>query len=162
MLSKKTFAFSLSLLLMTVSTTAYADKPGLPSFPEQADTESWTLPRDMTWNDYRPVPGIDWRNSDVKPERVIKGALIIVDFPDREFILSQPEGSEIAGNPINTGNIPRDQMGQFWLDFLNKPQALNNYRTINEYWRENSYENGQLSLMPSEPIVWTITNSSMD
>jgi M6 family metalloprotease-like protein len=140
MLSKKSFAsFSLSLLLLTVSTTAYADKPGLPAFPKPVDKESWMLPRDMTWNDYRPVPGIDWRNTDVQPERVIKGALIIVDFPDREFILSQPEGSEIAGNPINTGNIPRDQMGQFWLDFLNKPQALNNYRTIDEYWRENSY-----------------------
>ncbi|WHY71116.1 M6 family metalloprotease domain-containing protein [Fictibacillus enclensis] len=140
MVRKKSFVLPLSFfLLLSVSAPAYADQPGLKTFPEPVEKESWKLPRDMTWNDYRPVPGIDWRNSDIQPERVLKGALIIVDFPDREFMLSQPEGSEIAGNPIKTGNIPRDKMGQFWLDFLNKPQALNNYRTINEYWRENSF-----------------------
>jgi len=113
--------------------------PGLASFPDPIDSQSWTLPRDMTWADYKPVPGIDWNTSTIKPERVLRGALIIVDFKDRDFILSQSKGSEIAGNPVGAGNIPRDQIGKFWEDFLNKPQPLNNYRTINEYWRENSY-----------------------
>lgn len=122
-----------------VSSAAYAEKPGMEDFPEAADPQSWVLPEDMTWEDYRPVPGINWHTADIKPERVLRGALVIVDFPDREFILSQPEGTEIAGNPIGTGNIPRDEIGQFWVNFLNKPQPLNNYRTINEYWRENSY-----------------------
>ncbi|KAF0822781.1 M6 family metalloprotease domain-containing protein [Cytobacillus firmus] len=136
---KKSFIFFVTLLLMTISSAAYAEKPGLEDFPEPADGQSWELPEDMTWEDYRPVPGIDWRTADIEPERVLRGALVIVDFPDREFILSQPEGSEVAGNPIGTGNIPRDEIGQFWVDFLNKPQPLNNHRTINEYWRENSY-----------------------
>ncbi|WHY34911.1 M6 family metalloprotease domain-containing protein [Cytobacillus firmus] len=136
---KKSFIFFVTLLLMTISSAAYAEKPGLEDFPEPADVQSWELPEDMTWEDYRPVPGIDWRTADIEPERVLRGALVIVDFPDREFILSQPEGSEVAGNPIGTGNIPRDEIGQFWVDFLNKPQPLNNHRTINEYWRENSY-----------------------
>ncbi|MEK3856145.1 M6 family metalloprotease domain-containing protein [Cytobacillus sp. FSL H8-0458] len=136
---KKSFIFFVTLLLMTISSAAYAEKPGLEDFPDPADVQSWELPEDMTWEDYRPVPGIDWRTADIEPERVLRGALVIVDFPDREFILSQPEGSEVAGNPIGTGNIPRDEIGQFWVDFLNKPQPLNNHRTINEYWRENSY-----------------------
>lgn len=127
------------IFLLVLSTTVFADDSGLSSFPDPVDPESWVLPEDMTWDDYKPVPGIDWRDSDVEPERVIKGALIIVDFPDREFILSQPIGSMEAGNPLNVGNVPRDEIGQFWIDFLNKPQALNNYRTIDEYWRENSY-----------------------
>lgn len=136
---KKSFILFVTLLLMTISSAAYAEKPGLEDFPEPADVQSWELPEDMTWEDYLPVPGIDWRTADIEPERVLRGALVIVDFPDREFILSQPEGSEVAGNPIGTGNIPRDEIGQFWVDFLNKPQPLNNHRTINEYWRENSY-----------------------
>lgn len=122
-----------------VSSAAYAEKPGMADFPEPADPQSWVLPEDMTWEDYRPVPGINWHTAEIKPERVLRGALVIVDFPDREFILSHAEGTEIAGNPIGTGNIPRDEIGQFWVNFLNKPQPLNNYRTINEYWRENSY-----------------------
>lgn len=136
---KKSLILFVTLLLMTISSAAYAEKPGLEDFPEPADMQFWELPEDMTWEDYRPIPGIDWRTADIKPERVLRGALVIVDFPDREFILSQPEGSEVAGNPIGTGNIPRDEIGQFWVDFLNKPQPLNNHRTINEYWRENSY-----------------------
>ncbi|MGN1401036.1 MAG: M6 family metalloprotease domain-containing protein [Bacillus sp. (in: firmicutes)] len=128
----------LSLIVAPLSVDAKKVK-GLESFPEPVDQQSWKLNRDMTWQDYKPVPGIDWRDADVEPERVIKGALVIVDFPDREFILSQDEGSELAGNPIAVGNVPRDEIGQFWLDFLNTPQKLNNYRTIDEYWRENSY-----------------------
>ncbi|WP_282141617.1 M6 family metalloprotease domain-containing protein [Cytobacillus oceanisediminis] len=136
---KRSFIMLVTFFLLTVSSAAYAEKPGLEDFPDPADAQSWELPENMTWEDYRPVPGIDWRTADIEPERVLRGALVIVDFPDREFILSQPEGSEVAGNPIGTGNIPRDEIGQFWVDFLNKPQPLNNYRTINEYWRENSY-----------------------
>jgi M6 family metalloprotease-like protein len=136
---KNSFILLITLILLMVSSAAYAEKPGMEDFPEPADPQSWVLPEDMTWEDYRPVPGINWHTADIKPERVLRGALVIVDFPDREFILSQPEGTEIAGNPIGTGNIPRDEIGQFWVNFLNKPQPLNNYRTINEYWRENSY-----------------------
>ncbi|MFB7305401.1 M6 family metalloprotease domain-containing protein [Heyndrickxia sporothermodurans] len=143
---KRLVVGAISVGFITVSTTAYAAKPGLKSFPDPVDPQSWVLPRDMTWDDYRPVPGVDWKTADVKPERVIKGALIIVDFPDREFMLSQPEGSEIAGNPVGTGNIPRDQLGKFWVDFLSKPQPLNNYSTVNDYWRENSYGKWKIEL----------------
>ncbi|WP_335516024.1 M6 family metalloprotease domain-containing protein [Neobacillus drentensis] len=131
---------------MAVSTTVYAEQPGLSNFPEPVDAQSWVLPRDMTWKDYKPVPGVDWNTSDIKADRVIRGSLIIVDFQDRDFILNQPEGSELAGNPIGTGKIPRDQIGKFWEDFLNKPSALNNNRTVNEYWRENSFGKWKIEL----------------
>lgn len=127
------------LIMMLLSTTAQAASEGLPAFPSPIDSQSWTLPEDMTWEDYEPIPGIDWRNSEVEPERVLKGALIVVDFQDRDFIISKEEGSMEAGNPVGNGNIPREDVGEYWVDFLNKPQPLNNYRTINEYWRENSY-----------------------
>ncbi|WP_163100796.1 M6 family metalloprotease domain-containing protein [Peribacillus alkalitolerans] len=148
---KRSLIFLVSLLLVTVSTTAFAEKPGLTEFPEPVDSQSWVLPRDMSWSDYRPVPGIDWQTADIEPERVIKGALIIVDFQDTDFILSQPEGSEIAGNPIGTGNIPRNDIPKFWEDFLNKPSALNNYRTVNEYWRENSFGKWKIELKAFGP-----------
>src|SRR5699024_12561117 len=32
-----------------------------------------------------------------------------------------------------------EELSEYWVDFLNKPQMLNNYRTIDEYWRENSF-----------------------
>ncbi|WP_312470906.1 immune inhibitor A domain-containing protein [Neobacillus sp.] len=148
---KRTLIFLVSFLTVAVSSTVYAAQPGLSDFPQPVDSQSWTLPRDMTWNDYRPVPGVDWNTANIKAERVIKGTLIIVDFQDREFILSQPVGSEIAGNPIGTGNIPRNQLGKFWEDFLNKPSPSNNYRTVNEYWRENSFGKWKIELKAFGP-----------
>ncbi|MEH7353516.1 M6 family metalloprotease domain-containing protein [Neobacillus drentensis] len=143
---KRSLIFLTSFLTVAVSTTVYAEQPGLSNFPEPVDAQSWVLPRDMTWKDYKPVPGVDWNTSDIKADRVIRGSLIIVDFQDRDFILNQPEGSELAGNPIGTGKIPRDQIGKFWEDFLNKPSALNNNRTVNEYWRENSFGKWKIEL----------------
>ncbi len=55
-------------LLVATSSTAYAKDSGLTSFPDPVDPESWVLPEDMTWDDYNAVPGIDWRESDIKPE----------------------------------------------------------------------------------------------
>ena len=141
----------LGIFLLSVGLTSpvYAQQSGLDTFPEPVDSESWVLPEHMTWDDYRPVPGMDWNNANIQPERVLKGALVVVDFPDREFILSSQEGSEHHGNPIN-GNIPREEVTKYWEDFLNKPQPLNNYRTINEY------------LMPLVLTEWITTNLSME
>lgn len=134
------FTLCITVLFLMSNTVVFANEPpGLSSFPDQIDTESWTLPRDMTWDDYLPVPGIDWNEANIEPERVIKGAVILVDFPDQEFILTQPKGSDPAGNPINAENIPREDLGEFWVNYLNTPQPLNNYRTLNEYWLENSF-----------------------
>jgi M6 family metalloprotease-like protein len=137
-----------ALFIMIISTvvSAKSTSPGLPAFPEPADPKSWVLPEDMTWDDYKPLPGIDWHDPDVEPELEMKGALIVVDFDDREFIISQEPGSMEAGNPIGIGNIPREEVGQFWVDFLNTPQPLNNYRTIDEYWRENTYGKWSIEL----------------
>ena len=145
-LKYRAFIFFTTFLLVMSSAAVYAEEPGLSEFPEPMDSQSWVLPRDMTWDDYKPVPGIDWRDADIEPERVLKGALILVDFPDQEFIVSLPEGSEIAGNPTGIGDISQEELSQFWLDFLNTPQPLNNYRTINEYWQENSYGKWKIEL----------------
>lgn len=150
-LRKKSAVLLSSVLLLFSSTTAFASppgnpnaggdtgKPGLTEFPDPIDEESWVLPRDMTWDDYRPVPGIDWHDTDIEPELNIKGALILVDFPDQEFIISQPEGSQAGGNPIGIGDIPREDLPQWWVDYLNTPQEINNYTSIDGYWRENSF-----------------------
>ncbi|WP_433958369.1 M6 family metalloprotease domain-containing protein [Cytobacillus horneckiae] len=130
--------FVSALSFFMIASSVQAAPVGLDQFPEPADKESWVLPENMTWDDYNPIPGLDWREPVVEPEREIKGALVVVDFSDRDFILSMEEGSELAGNPI-VGNIPREDIPQYWVDFLNTPQEINNYRTIDEYWRENSF-----------------------
>jgi len=137
-LLRKSLTLTIGLLLL-LSPTAFADSSGLSHFPDPVDEETWVLPEDMTWDDYKSVPGVNWNDPPIEPEKVIKGAIILVDFQDQEFIMSQPKGSDVAGNPVGEGNIPRDELSDYWVNFLNKPQLINNYRTIDEYWRENSF-----------------------
>lgn len=154
---RKSFAILFSILIFFSGATAFAapppppssgsssvapftGEPGLADFPAPIDVESWLLPRDMTWGDYRPIPGIDWHTDDtIEPELLIKGAIILVDFPDQKFILTKPEGSDPAGNPIGIGSILREDLPQWWEDYLNTPQEINNYTSVNGYWRENSF-----------------------
>ena len=137
-LTKRTLSLVVSiLLLVSFNITAYADAPGLPSFPDPVDPQSWELPRDMTWDDWNENP-FDWDKYDPTPERVLRGALICVDFPDQPFIITMDKGSELLGNPV-VDPISRDEVPQFYEDFLNTPSELNNYRSIHDYWRENSY-----------------------
>ncbi len=126
------------ILLATSSTSAFAAEPGLDKLPDHVDPQSWVNPDNMTWNDYRQVPGIDWNNTNIKPETELKGALILVDFPDQEFILTQPKGSELIGNP-QVDAVPREKLGEWWNNFLNVPSKLNNYQTIDGFWKENSH-----------------------
>ncbi|MEH7125995.1 hypothetical protein V7127_22550 [Bacillus sp. JJ1773] len=135
----KIAALSTTILLAMSSTSAFAADPGLDKMPEHVDPQSWVLTDYLTWNDYNPIPGIDWKAPDIKAERELRGALILVDFPDLGFILSDPEGSDPAGNPRGIGSIPREDVPEFFKDFLTKPSALNNYQTMDSFWKENSY-----------------------
>ncbi|HKN54679.1 MAG TPA: peptidase M6, partial [Amycolatopsis sp.] len=68
-----------------------------------------------------------------------KGAVVLADYPDQGFTITQPAGSTVFGNPTpQAHDIPRANVARFYQDFLNKPQALNHGHTINEYWMEDS------------------------
>lgn len=114
--------------------------PARPSLVRPIDPQQWRNPDDMTWADYRAVPGTRWADPDVKPtQRTFKGALVLLDYPDEEFTVSRPAGSTLFGNPqASASDIPRDRLPRFYQDFLNTPGPLNNGHTINEYWMEDS------------------------
>lgn len=139
----KIFLAAASVLLV-LSMEAHAQE-GLSRMPAPVDPESWTLPEWMTWDDYRPVPGVDWNDPGRQPAKKLRAALIFGDFADRDFVVTMPEGSDIFGiagkhNPMGMGGLKREQVGEFYTDFhVRKPQPLNHFHTINEYWLEDSY-----------------------
>ncbi|ARZ71890.1 peptidase M6 [Streptomyces albireticuli] len=111
-----------------------------PPLVQPIDPQNWRNPDDMTWAEYRSVPGTHWADPDLKPtKRMFKGALVLLDYPDEEFSVSKPPGAARFGNPLpSASGIPRAQVPRFYEDFLNKPGALNHGHTINEYWMEDS------------------------
>ncbi len=104
------------------------------------DPQNWENPDHMTWDDYKRVPGTTWNDPGAKgSKRTFKGALVLLDYPDQQFVATQPKGSTIYKNPsVEAHDIPRDQVAKFYQDFLNTPNALNKGHTIHEYWMEDS------------------------
>lgn len=91
---------------------------------------------DMTWEDYHPIPGINWADS-VQPKRAFKMALVAMDFLDQPFVITLPKKSDLFGNP-QIDPIKREDVAKFYCDFFIKPSAINHGQTINGYWMEQS------------------------
>lgn len=105
------------------------------------------------WDDYTPIPGPNYADPGVQPSvKRWKVAIVLADFPDRGFIVSQSESSTIWGTPtVEAHGIPRAEVPRFYADFLNRPQPLNRFQTINRYWMENSYGRYGVELVPFGP-----------
>ncbi|MFI7421677.1 M6 family metalloprotease domain-containing protein [Nonomuraea sp. NPDC049684] len=104
------------------------------------DPQNWENPDHMTWADYKKPPGTNWNDPAVKgSKRTFKGALVLLDYPNQAFVVTQPKGSTIYANPsAEAHDVPRDQVAKFYQDFLNTPNDLNKGHTIHEYWMEDS------------------------
>jgi len=44
----------------------------------------------MTWEDYRPIPGHNWADPALKPERGFRLDVVAIDFPDQPFVITLP------------------------------------------------------------------------
>ncbi|WP_329084092.1 MULTISPECIES: M6 family metalloprotease domain-containing protein [unclassified Streptosporangium] len=111
-----------------------------PGGPAPIDPQNWKNPDHMTWADYRKPPGTNWADPAAKgSKRTFRGALVLADYPNQPFVVTQPKGSTVFRNPsAEAHDIPRDQVAQFYKDFLNTPNELNRGHTIHEYWMEDS------------------------
>ncbi|MCG5213873.1 M6 family metalloprotease domain-containing protein [Streptosporangium sp. KLBMP 9127] len=112
-------------------------KPGAPA---PIDPQNWKNPDNMTWADYKQPPGTNWADPAAKgTKRTFKGALVLLDYPNQPFVVTQPKGSSVFKNPsAEAHDVPRDKVAQFYKDFLNTPNDLNRGHTIHEYWMEDS------------------------
>ncbi|MEQ4719674.1 M6 family metalloprotease domain-containing protein [Nonomuraea sp. B19D2] len=119
---------------------AQALRTRAPGGIKPIDPQNWENPDNMTWADYKQPPGTKWNDPAVKgSKRTFKGALVLLDYPNQPFVVTQPKGSTIYSNPsAEAHDVPRDQVAKFYQDFLNTPNALNKGHTIHEYWMEDS------------------------
>jgi M6 family metalloprotease-like protein len=111
-----------------------------PGFGAPIDPQNWENPDQMTWADYKKPPGTNWADPAVKGStRTFKGALVLVDYANQPFVITQPKGSSPFGNPsAEASGVPRSEVANFYRDFLNKPGTLNRGHTLHEYWMEDS------------------------
>ncbi len=106
--------------------------------PEAIDPQRVRDQDDMTWDDYRAIPGADWANGGkAGTKRTMRVAIVAADYPDQPFVLTLKKGSDLFGNP-RIDPVTQAQIPQFYADFYDKPQAVNHGHTIHEYWMEQS------------------------
>jgi M6 family metalloprotease-like protein len=121
-----------------IAVLAQRPRPETVSFPPEPLDPQIILDQDsMTWNDYKPVPGKNWADPTLLPERKFRMALVAVDFPDQPFVITLPKGSDLFGNP-RIDPVKREEVPQFYADFWLKPSPINHGQTINGYWMEQS------------------------
>ncbi|GAA1670401.1 M6 family metalloprotease domain-containing protein [Kribbella yunnanensis] len=113
---------------------------GANGLPGPIDPQNWENPDHMTWSDYKKPPGTNWSDPNVKgSQRTFKGALVLLDYPNADFVVTKPKGSTVFGNPsAEASGVPRDQVGKFYQNLLNTPGELNRGHTLHEYWMEDS------------------------
>jgi M6 family metalloprotease-like protein len=142
-------AFALALF-PTVSAQQKVAPVLAPLDPQQVRDQD-----DMTWDDYRPVPGTNWANPDGKAtDKTLRIAIITADFEDQPFVMTLPLHSDLFGNP-QIAPIKREQIPQFYADFWNKPQSINRGHTIHEYWMEVSRGKVGITVQPFGPYRLT-------
>ena len=119
------------LAAAVAAATVVAATPATAAPPAPLDPQNWSFQDNLTWADYKKLPGPDYSDPSIQPTvEKWRVALIMVDYPDRPFTISQPAGSTIFGTPSAVAHsVPREQVPQFYGDFFNKPSALNNYQT---------------------------------
>ena len=110
------------------SLAAGRHRPARRSAP--IDPQKWQDQQAMTWDDYHPIPGVNWAESTVAPARALRVALVAIDFPDQPFVATMAKKSDLFGNP-QVDPVRREDVPRFYADFFGKPGAVNHGHTIN-------------------------------
>ena len=111
---------------------------GDPGPPPPVDPQLVRDQDDMTWDDYRPIPGVDWADTSRRgSKRTMRVAIVPADYVDYPFVVTLPRQSDLFGNP-RVDPVTRAMVPRYWADFYNTPQASNHGHTIHEYWMEQS------------------------
>jgi hypothetical protein len=72
----------------------------LPIPPKPIDPQIVQDQDDMTWDDYHPIPGKNWADPSIVPERKFRMALVAVDFPDPVWKSTNRTGFQGKCTPV--------------------------------------------------------------
>lgn len=119
--------------------------PDVPDHPllQPIDAQNWLDMEDLTWDDYVPVPDEHpefYDGSAAGSQSQYRTAIILMEFPDEPFVISQPPESHPFGNPQPGWQpVPPDEVNQWMHDYYAVPNEFNGFRTLSGYWMEDSH-----------------------
>ena len=108
------------------------------------DAQNWVDQGELTWDDYTDVPDRKPEYYDptasVGSQNQYKTAIILIDFQDQPFLISQPPESHPFGNPQPGWTpVPPEGVNQWMHDYYAVPNEFNGGMTLHSYWMEDTH-----------------------
>ena len=151
----------LAALVLLVATATLSSSAGAEIPPDAAnhpllqpvDAQNWVDQAELTWADYTQIRPDAWHTDQVRGSvSQFRGAVVLAQFTDQPFLISQPAGSHPFGNP-QPGWQPVADVRQWMHDYLTKPSQYNGGQTIHGYWMEDSHGKLGVSIDTFGPYV---------
>ncbi len=140
---RRVLALATLVLTAALAGSASASAAVADEALQPIDAQAWVDQGELTWADYSPVP-------DGRPEfydgsadgsqNQYKTAIILIDYPDQPFLITQAPGTHPFGNP-QPGWTPvaPDDVAQWMHDYYAVPNQYNGGKTLHSYWMEDSH-----------------------
>jgi len=106
------------------------------------DAQHWVDQAEETWADYKPIRPADWNSATTShgSQNQYRTAVILLDFSDQPFLITQAPGTHPFGNPQPGWTpIPQDQVNGWMYDYYAVPNQYNGGQTLHGYWMEDSH-----------------------
>ncbi|TDC48245.1 peptidase M6 [Jiangella ureilytica] len=106
------------------------------------DEQVWEEQAEMTWDDYKPVRPEAWNQDTTSQgsESQYRTAVILLEYTDQKFLISQEPESHPFGNPLPPWEpVAPEDVNQWYYDYYAVPNEFNQGQTLHGYWMETSH-----------------------
>lgn len=107
-----------------------------------ADPQNWTDQAHMTWDDYVQIRPDEWNSAETSQgsESQYRTAVILLDFEDQPFLITQEPETHPFGNPQSGWEpVAPDDVNGWFYDYYAVPNEYNGGQTFHSYWMETSH-----------------------
>ena len=138
-------ALAALVLAGTVAATASAEiPPEVANDPllQPVDSQNWVDQAELTWDAYTPIRPAAWNDAtgSTGSQSQYKTAVILLQFSDQPFLITQAAGSHPFGNPQPGWQpVPQEQVADWFYNYYAVPNQYNGGQTLHAYWMEDSY-----------------------
>jgi M6 family metalloprotease-like protein len=137
----------LATLVLSASLVASASAdipPDAKNHPllQPIDAQNWVDQGELTWAAYKPIRPAAWNSAATSEgsENQYNTAIILVDYPDQPFLITQAPGAHPFGNPQPGWQpIPREGVNEWFRKYYAEPNQYNGGQTLHAYWMEDSH-----------------------
>ncbi|MGH3476114.1 MAG: immune inhibitor A domain-containing protein [Nocardioidaceae bacterium] len=127
----------------SASAQSQAQAPGDGASPiVPVDEQVWKEQSDMTWDDYVPIRPKNWNSAATSQgsEVQYRTAVILVDFRDQPFLITEEPEAHPFGNPQSGWEpVPQSGVNDWFDDYYTVPNQYNGRQTLHSYWMEDSH-----------------------